>query len=235
VCVAGYTADGRCIRPVLPHPGVQECSLYAGGSPIIFPFAIVEYEFIEPVPDPPHTEDYLFDPGRVRGCGVLPPDKRQEFLCRTLSPSVADIFGATVYKDIGYFVYEGSGTHSLGTIRVGAPITVSFGAEGPHSLKPRIAFCDESGVQYTLAVSDLAWRYYAEHLYGDKHFGFDALALHCESLLRSEVFLRIGLARGWSKHPDRCYLQITGVQTFPDYLHGRTFADFAPQTDDDDW
>jgi hypothetical protein len=48
------------------------------------------------------------------------------------------------------------------------------------------------------------------------------------------VYLRIGLARHW--HPDheqpknRCYLQITGVYTFPDYLGGRCFADFPPQT-----
>ncbi len=46
-----------------------------------------------------------------------------------------------------------------------------------------------------------------------------------ERLVNSEVFLRIGLARGWKKYPDRCYLQITGVYVFPDYLHGRCFAD----------
>jgi len=44
----------------------------------------------------------------------------------------------------------------------------------------------------------------------------------------SEVFLRIGLARGWDMYPDRCFLQITGIYSFPDYLDGRTFADFAP-------
>lgn len=38
-----------------------------------------------------------------------------------------------------------------------------------------------------------------------------------------EVFLHIGLARGWKEHPDRCYLQITGIYTFPDYLEGRTW------------
>ncbi|MBC7263779.1 MAG: hypothetical protein H5T64_05395 [Chloroflexi bacterium] len=43
------------------------------------------------------------------------------------------------------------------------------------------------------------------------------------------VFLRIGLARGWEKFPNRCYLQITGVHTFPDYLEGRSFTDFTPR------
>lgn len=31
---------------------------------------------------------------------------------------------------------------------------------------------------------------------------------------RGSIYLRIGLARGWVKHPDRCYLQITGVYGF---------------------
>jgi hypothetical protein len=30
----------------------------------------------------------------------------------------------------------------------------------------------------------------------------------------------------WQKFPERCYLQITGIYTFPDYLKGRTFIDF---------
>jgi hypothetical protein len=41
------------------------------------------------------------------------------------------------------------------------------------------------------------------------------------------------LARGftgnWRKFPDRCYLQITGIYTFPDYLKGSTFVDFKPK------
>jgi hypothetical protein len=34
------------------------------------------------------------------------------------------------------------------------------------------------------------------------------------TLQRRTVFLRVGLARGWDRHPDRCYLQITGVYGF---------------------
>jgi hypothetical protein len=46
-----------------------------------------------------------------------------------------------------------------------------------------------------------------------------------------QVFLRVGLTRGWAKHPDRHYLQLTGVYSFPDYLQGRCFADLAPPDD----
>jgi len=43
------------------------------------------------------------------------------------------------------------------------------------------------------------------------------------------IYLRLGLARPFKKSAadePRCYLQVTGVHTFPDYLQGKTFADF---------
>jgi hypothetical protein len=39
----------------------------------------------------------------------------------------------------------------------------------------------------------------------------------------AEVWLRVGVTRpyeGW------CWLQVTGIYTFPDYLNGKCFADF---------
>jgi len=45
-------------------------------------------------------------------------------------------------------------------------------------------------------------------------------------LQATRVYLRIGLARHWKRFPDRCFLQITGVYSFPDYLGGRCHADF---------
>ena len=62
VCFAGYDSDHNCIRPVLPPPGIPEASLYSQNKPIIFPFAIVEFDFTVPDPQPPHTEDYRYDP-----------------------------------------------------------------------------------------------------------------------------------------------------------------------------
>ena len=77
-------------------------------------------------------------------------------------------------------------------------------------------------------VTDLAWRYYCDR---QREQGISPQRIASSlatALRRSQVYLRIGLARGWEKFPDRCYLQITGVYAFPDYLGGRTFADFAP-------
>lgn len=56
VCVAGYDKDGRCVRPVLPPPGILESSLFAGGKPIVFPFAVVEYDLLQPVVEPPYLQ-----------------------------------------------------------------------------------------------------------------------------------------------------------------------------------
>ena len=118
VCVAGYDEAGTCIRPVLPPPGIQECSLYADGRPIVFQFAVVEYDLVGHASQPPHTEDHLFDPSAVRGCGSLESSRRKDFLFQQRFSSVQAIFEQPIYTDAGYYVVDGSGPRSLGTIRL---------------------------------------------------------------------------------------------------------------------
>lgn len=236
VCVAGYDAQGCCIRPVLPAPGILESSLIHAGKPIIFPFALVEYDLIEHTPFPPHTEDHLFDPAAVHGCGALDLSARRDFLQQILFPHVQAIFEQQVHGDAGFYVQDGNGPRSLGTVQLRQPPQVLVQMEGAGALKSRLRFVDGAGAEYRLAVTDLAWRYQAEYLQRSEKLGADAIAARVQALLQPvEVFLRIGLARGWSQHPDRCYLQVTGIHTFPDYLAGRTFADFVPETEEDDW
>jgi hypothetical protein len=117
VCIAGYDEQGCCIRPVLPPPGIQECSLYARGKPIIFPFAVTGFDLIRHTPQPPHTEDYLYDLDTVCGCGALDADERRALLYRSLSPSVAAIFEQPIHLDIGHYVMDGGGPRSLGTVQ----------------------------------------------------------------------------------------------------------------------
>lgn len=236
VCVAGYDEQGRCVRPVLPSPGILECSLYTAGRPFVFPFAVVEYDFVQNSPLPPHTEDVLFDPASVRACGVLEPSARPGFLRRSLSANVAAIFEQSIIAGEGFYVMDGSGLRSLGTVQPQGPVEALFQVESSGVIKPRVRFTDGAGAAYRLAVTDLAWRYYAEWLSRRDLLPAEALASRFGAVLEGkEVFLRIGLARGWSQHPDRCYLQVTGIHTFPDYLEGRTFADFAPEAEEDDW
>jgi len=46
--------------------------------------------------------------------------------------------------------------------------------------------------------------------------------------LRSSKVFAHRPGAGLERVPDRCYLQITGIYTFPDYLDGKTFLDLRP-------
>src|SRR5512136_1304170 len=92
VCIAGYDQQGHCLRPVLPLPGIHESALYAGPRPIIFPSAKVEFEFTQPTPQPPHTEDVRYDPASVRFIERQPVERWHKMLIATLSSSVGAIF-----------------------------------------------------------------------------------------------------------------------------------------------
>jgi hypothetical protein len=117
VCVAGYDEHGQYIRPVLPPPGIQESSLYDRGHPIIFPFAVVEYELTKPHPQPPHTEDYRYNPMSVQFIESKTEAQRREVLERSLFESVSGIFEQPIQTDPGHFIMDGRGPRSLGTIQ----------------------------------------------------------------------------------------------------------------------
>ncbi len=95
----------------------------------------------------------------------------------------------------------------------------------------RIEFTDGANQSYRLAVTDLAFRYFLDYRRTHDNLLPNAIAqIMTDSLQHATVFLRIGLTRG-GYNPERCHLQITGVYSFPDYLDGRCFADFAPAPD----
>jgi hypothetical protein len=227
VCIAGYDQDGNCIRPVLPPPGIHESTLYSQGRPAVFPFAVVEYDLLEPRPHPPHTEDYRYDPKSVRFIERADEKRKREVLTKTLFQNVSAVFEVPIFSDFGYYVMEGQGPRSLGTIQPSRVMGTFHGQSPDGNWEYRLGFVDGSGTTYWLTVTDLAWRYYhdCQHKEG---YASKAISSSLTSALRSsEVYLRVGLARGWEKFPDRCFLQITGVHTFPDYLKGQTFADLA--------
>jgi len=227
VCVAGYDRKRNCVRPVLPPPGIHERSLCANKKPIVFPFAVVEYDLLEHTPKPPHMEDWRYDPASVRFIKRLGEKEKRETLERLRDPSVNAIFGVPVISTRGHYIMAGQGKRSLGTIQ---PSEVSDviceTADG--EWKYRLQFVDATQTTWRLTVTDLTWRYYCD---SQRRAGKPPRKIAAELtrlLATSQVYLRVGLARGWDEHPDRCYLQITGVYTFPDYLQGQTFADFAP-------
>jgi hypothetical protein len=162
----------------------------------------------------------------------MPEEEFRSLLARIDDGSVAAIFGAPVLRDNGWYLPAGTGVRSLGTIRPARLPAVN------HTFRPdrrtwdyRLSFADASGEEYRLAVTDLAFRHYLDHLRERQGLTAGVAAGWLTAALRAadEIYLRIGLTRGWAVFPDRCFLQVTGVHTFPDYLDGRCHADFLPE------
>jgi ATP-dependent DNA helicase RecQ len=229
VCVAGYDADLRCIRPVLPPSGILEIGLCKDGNPIVFPAAEVEYDFDQPAPDPPHTEDVPFTSGSARLIRRLPESDWRDLLQATVSDHVQAIFGQQIHAGPGHYVMAGQGEHSIGTIVPQAITSVSYKQRADDAWDYHLGFDDAQGAHFHLQVTDLAWRYFLDRRRAEGGTPHQIAADLAASLRTRAVFLRVGLSRHWAAHPGKCFLQITGIHTFPDYLDGRTFADLAPR------
>jgi len=230
ICVAGYLRDGTCIRPLFQWGRLTESWVWQKGNVVIRPFTEVELDLLQHVPDPPHSEDWWVDPTYYRLVRILKPDQRVTLLQKIEDTNVQGIFGAPIQQESGWFIQAGQGTRSLGTIKVATLERVAYTCRPDGRWDYRIAFTDGARTQYRLAVTDLAFRCYLDHLRQHEAVPPDKAAEHLTAYLReSTLYLRIGLARGWEKYPDRCHLQITGVYSFPDYLDGKCFADFNPK------
>ncbi len=227
VCIAGYTPEGRCLRPVFHKGGIAEAWLFdEHGAIAVRPFATLAVTVAKHVPDPPHTEDHIIDPV-YHVAGRLSTSQQQALLTASADPTVAAIFGAPIHADAGWYIRAGTGTHSLGTVQPRAIEQVIY-AEHPDRWEYTFVFTDQAGAQYRLGVVDLALRASFDYLRAVQGVAPAEVARRGHAAISAgQVFLRIGLSRGWVKHPDRCYLQITGVHTFPDYLKGKCFADFS--------
>jgi len=228
VCVFGYWMDLTPVRPTLAgRAAITEALLTRQARAPVRPFSIVELDFVAPNAHAPHTEDWTVEPHHWQlVTGRIADEDAEMLLQHVLDPDVAAIFGTSIFTDHGWYVLQGEGHRSIGTVRPSSICSVLYGVS-PHdaSWDYRITFEDQSGARYRLRVTDLAFRRYCNdgRLKGEPPEVVSA-ALH-RLLQQAEVYLRIGLARGRARYPDRCYLQITGVHTFPDYLGGRCFAD----------
>lgn len=225
VCIAGYTPEHTCIRPLLPHGHhLREDCLCKDGQVVMRPFGLVEFDLQEHLGRPPHTEDWIVEPDRFVLRRVLTLAEKREMLEKTLDGSVGGIFGAQVHTQPGWYVMAGEGKRSLGTI-------IPRRIDGIHFYEDKgsyqLSFHDLAGAWYRLTVVDLDFRALARRIFLTTGTPPQLIARDLTAKLRiRRVYLRIGLSRGWREHPDKCFLQITGVHTFPDYLEGRCFADF---------
>jgi hypothetical protein len=230
VCIVGYDAQGKCFRPVLPHPGITERLLYQNNTPIIFPFAIVEFDLQQHKPQPPHTEDWVYAPASVKFVRRVEEVNHPQIFKSSLFNNVGAIFEQTIHTDFGCYVMDGQGARSIGTIHPKTIHKVFYEQGEDDAWNYRLGFYDPSGAYYRLKIVDLTWNYYGDSL-RDENTEPARVAEKLTAVLKNKtVYLRVGLARGWMKFPDRCYLQVTGIYTFPDYLQGKTFADLKKLT-----
>ncbi len=227
VCVAGYLPDGACVRPVLRFGGLTRDWLCRGNQATICPFSVIEFEFGSIIKNgsKPHTEDSIIHSPNYVFKGLLNIQQRLELLSSTDDKTIDRIFGAKIYSGPDWYIRTGEGDRSIGTIS-DPKIAKTHYDNKDNKFEYRIAFTDRSGSNYNLAVTDLTFRYFLDYMHFIENLDPQIISqMITEKLKSCQLFLRIGLARGWDKYPDRCYLQINGIYSFPDYLNGRTFKD----------
>ncbi|MXX52918.1 MAG: hypothetical protein F4Z35_02920 [Dehalococcoidia bacterium] len=235
VCIAGVTQELECVRPVTAG-GVQIWDLYEDDNPIIFPGAKVWMDFSPAQIAPPHMEDRTFDPRSVEFKDAFEGQYWETLLKKTSRESVQAIFDGNLKERQ---VTPGTQTRSLGTIGGVTILDLNVDRRYGNRTVLRIDFKDTSGEFHTrFPVNDLAFRrVYSQlltHL-SDKSDEFDEFDYFraSESLKRklaraNRTYLRIGLARPAKigDYPETCWVQVTGVYTFPDYLDGRNWSSF---------
>ncbi len=141
VCVAGYDREGNCFRPILPPPGIFERNLYnKSNTPMVYPFAVVEYEFLKQRSQPPHTEDIFYDSNSVEFIKIV--QDRQKVLNLSLFENVEAIFEQTIHKDWGFYVLDKCGPRSIGAILPKRIIEVIYESDLEGKWDYRLRFLD---------------------------------------------------------------------------------------------
>lgn len=238
VCLAGYLPDGACIRPEIAGTDLHQDWLWANDGQVLRPFAEAEID-LDAAPSgiqPPHVEDRRIG-SAFRVLRLLPEPERLAMLRRTESASLDDLFGATVRSEgtAARWIEPGQGLRSLGTFHPKRITRVRFGPNpyDPAKWQYKIGFLDHARQEQFLTITDLSFRAIMDSAVA-RNMGtppqIERDLLH--RLGRADVWLRVGLARPFDQRgstPPRCYLQVNGIYSFPDYLDGRCFADAMPR------
>jgi hypothetical protein len=225
VCAAGQADDGEWVRLSAPRP--HELEVVVGGQGVLCPGAVIECDLVRHEPEPPHTEDYRYDPNSIRWLRRLPPEGWRKVLEGACFGSAGEIFEQPISDDHGHYILDGSGPRSLGSLRPKAIHRVSYGPGAEGNWDYRLSFTDGAGAQYGLKITDYTWHRYCDTRREQGEEPSAIAGALTTSLRGREVILRLGLSRKWAKFPGRCYLQINGVHTFPDILEGRTVVELG--------
>ena len=229
VCVVGIDATGRCIRPICEGGFLKQYLYDTKRSIIVRHGARVEFDLYSIDTQPPHIEDMRFEPISITGKGLCSISKWESIL-RTNSFETVEKMYEGFLRDLKW-VMPCAKTRSIATLSGASIIDVELTSR---SIKPRITFVDRSGSEFNRTASDLTLWDRCFSLVRRQGRSCAEVERELVTLLQSaeRLYLRLGLARPWEREEgegEKCWLQVTGVYTFPDYLEGKTFADFLPQ------
>jgi hypothetical protein len=226
ICVAGVYNDGRSVRPLMEEGRFDQDWCQRNGN-VIKPFSVIELDFLEPRPMPPHTEDHYINPHHVIWISQLDQNKKRQVLGMMEDGCVADIFGAELQSKENQkakYIQTGSGNRSLGTIRPKSIQHFHY-KQYQQCWDYRLAFTDHGGEDYQIKIVDLSFQSmidYQRVVQGLSPRQVEQYAMD-HIFGAGELYLRLGLARGWANYPECCYLQINGVYPIPDYMGDSSF------------
>ncbi len=226
VCVVGIDEAGNCIRPVCAGGFLKDYLYDPDGLLVVRHGARVEFDLHTIPCQPPHVEEMGFDPDSIAGKGLC-SDEEWENVLRTNSYTEVDSIYDGLLQDNSW-VMPGANTRSIGTLSGATIVDIEL---TPGRIKLRLRFQDCTGCDFNRPVSDLTLWDRCFSLVKRKGRSCGEVETELVALLRSaeRIYLRLGLARPWERvrgEGEKCWLQITGVYTFPDYLGGKSFGDF---------
>jgi len=228
VCIAGIDQHNKCIRPVLPT-GVRRRHLYIGDKLAIRPRAKVTFDLHKVPIKLPHIENLGFDPDSIEYLGLCADSEWERVLQASSFSTVEDIYDGHLKEH--RWVEPDTNVRSLGTVSGVQIEGIEFEPlKIPGHYKPRLTFRDMTDWPFPLPVSDLSFRNFAN--YEIKRLGSTLTASKRMLVIlqgADRLYLRIGLPGPWL-NPNTgkvgSWMQVTGIYSFPDYLGGKSFADF---------
>ena len=228
VCIAGIDQHNNCIRPVLPA-GVRRRHLYIADKLAIRPRAKVTFNLHEVLIKLPHIENFGFEPDSIEYLGLCADSEWERVLQASSFSTVEDIYDGHLKEH--RWVEPDTNVRSLGTVSGVKIERIEFEPlriQGHY--KPRLTFRDMTDWAFPLPVSDLSFRSFANYEIKKPGSTLIASKRMLEMLQDADrLYLRIGLPGPWL-NPNTgkvaSWMQVTGIHTFPDYLEGKSFADF---------
>lgn len=222
VCVVGIDAEGKTIRPVCEGGFLKEYLYDPRKKVIIRHGAKVEFDLYPVATEPPHIEDMGFEPKSIVGRGLCNSTDWESVLRASIFETVEEVYEGFLRSRS--WVAPGAKTRSIATLYGAKIVDVKLTSR---TVKPRITFVDSTGYEFDRPSSDLTlWErcfsMVKRHGLNPEEVEKDLVSLLQKS---KKLYLRIGLARPWEED-NKCWLQVTGVYTFPDYLDGKCFDDF---------